>query len=208
MSNDHWNGIYRTRPDHELGWYESTASTLDDVLDLLNGPHASVIDVGAGTSRLVDGLLGAGYRDLTVLDISAAALDATSARLAAATSSEATAALSVSLLEADVTGFYPDRRWDLWHDRAVFHFLVDDAQRAGYVAGIDRALDSNGHAIIATFAESGPESCAGLAVRRYSEATLAAEFDGVLECIGSRTTTAGAINGDRRPYTVCRFSKT
>lgn len=125
-----------------------------------------MIDIGGGTSRLAAALLARGLRDVTVLDLSQAALDAARARLG-------TGGDGVTWIAADVTRWTPTRRYDLWHDRAAFHFLVDPADRAAYLVRLDRALVPGGHALIATFALDGPERCSGLPVVRYSPETLA-----------------------------------
>ncbi|MEO7217698.1 MAG: class I SAM-dependent methyltransferase [Gemmatimonadaceae bacterium] len=136
--------------------------------------ESSIIDVGAGASRLVDGLLERGYRSVTVLDVSAAALDHAQRRLATVA---ADAAGSVTWHNADVlTAELPESEFDVWHDRAVFHFLTDATDRAAYTAQVRRALRPHGYVIIATFAEDGPTRCSGLDVHRYSPDALQREF--------------------------------
>jgi SAM-dependent methyltransferase len=128
-----------------------------------------IIDVGGGASRLVDHLLAAGHTDLTVLDISEAALERAGARLGKA-------ALKVNWLVADITAWKPRRLYRLWHDRAAFHFLTEPADRGAYRRALDAALTPGGAAIVASFALDGPERCSGLPVQRYSRETLAAEL--------------------------------
>ncbi|WP_375263154.1 class I SAM-dependent methyltransferase [Palleronia sp.] len=163
----HWERVYVEKNDTEVSWHqEKPVPSLD--LAKLAGINASseVIDVGGGTSRFVDGLLAQGVENLTVLDISEHALAAARARLGPHSN-------NVSWIAADVTTWSPDRQYDLWHDRAVFHFLTGAADRAAYVDRLYAALRPNGHAIIATFALDGPERCSGLPVVRYSPETLA-----------------------------------
>lgn len=131
---------------------------------------AHILDVGAGASVLVDDLLDAGYHNLSVLDISAAALKVAQARLGSAAS-------RVNWIEADITKLeLPEASIDVWHDRAVFHFLTDAADRQRYVQTVQHAVKPGGHVIIATFAEDGPLKCSGLDIVRYSPETLHQEF--------------------------------
>jgi len=132
-------------------------------------PADPIIDVGGGASRLVDHLLAAGHKDLTVLDISEAALERAGARLGKA-------ALKVNWLVADISTWKPRRLYRLWHDRALFHFLTEPADRTAYRRALDAALAPGGTAIVASFALDGPERCSGLPVQRYSPETLTAEL--------------------------------
>lgn len=167
----HWEAVYRGKGERETSWFREHLDTSLALIDGLALDRATpVIDVGGGRSTLVDDLLARGYTDLSVLDLSESALAQARDRLGAA---GATVAWHV----ADVmNAALPDAHYGLWHDRAVFHFLVDDAARAAYVAQAARALRPGGHAIIATFAPDGPEKCSGLPVRRYAAAELAAAF--------------------------------
>ncbi len=189
----HWDRVYEGAASEQLGWHQSQIATAGLVTSH-STPSASVIDVGGGDSRLVDALLDLGYGDLTVLDLSRLALDRAQARLGA--SSE-----RVAWLHADLTDWTPDREWDLWHDRAVFHFLTDAADRAAYVGAACAALSATGVIIVATFGLDGPETCAGLPVCRYDEASLVAEFD-----VGCEVLWAGPLppvstsEGDQRPF--------
>lgn len=167
----HWEGVYRVKAERETSWYrEHLATSLTLVDGLALDTATPVIDVGGGRATLVDDLLARGWTDLSVLDLSEAALAQARERLGAA-------GASVAWHVADATrAALPEAHYGLWHDRAVFHFLVDDAARAAYVAQAARAVRPGGYAVIATFAPDGPEKCSGLAVRRYSAAELAAAF--------------------------------
>ncbi len=164
---DHWQRRYIENAEDELSWFESEpAISLDLIKQLGLGQETSIIDIGGGASRLTDALLRSGWQDLSVLDISAAALQITKTRLGVV-------AQTVNWIVADVTSWKIERTFDLWHDRAAFHFLTDPADRAAYVANMATALRPGGHAIIATFAPDGPEKCSGLPIVRYDGRALA-----------------------------------
>jgi SAM-dependent methyltransferase len=163
MASDatHWNERYRSTGVDAVSWYEEDPTTSLELLRSLGvEPDASVIDVGGGASTLVDHLLAAGHRDVTVLDVSDVALAAARARLGEDA--------SVTWIVADLCDWEPSRTWDVWHDRAVLHFLVDEDDRAAYCDLLRRSLVPEGALVIGTFAEDGPTECSGLPVRRYS----------------------------------------
>lgn len=163
----HWETVHSTRGDAEVSWFQASPEPSLRMMERAEiGPSASVIDIGAGASRLVDALLERGFRSIAVLDLSAAALARTRDRLGAR-------AAEVDWIVADATTWVPTARYDLWHDRAAFHFLTEEAQRTAYVERLRAALRPGGHAIIATFALDGPERCSGLPVVRYDGETLA-----------------------------------
>lgn len=185
----HWNAAYAEKSETGVSWFQEVpAQSLASIADA--NPQGSVIDVGGGASRLVDTLLDARRGDLTVLDISAVALDSAKVRLGAH-------AASVRWICADITQWKPDRQWDIWHDRAVFHFLTEEPAQDAYIAALTAATRPGSAAIIATFAPSGPQQCSGLPVRRYSPADLAqrlgqafALYDGAAE---NHVTPWGAV---------------
>jgi 2-polyprenyl-3-methyl-5-hydroxy-6-metoxy-1,4-benzoquinol methylase len=167
----HWEKVYAAKPATSVSWYQEHAECS---LALLNNTgitkSAAIIDVGGGASTLVDDLLAEGYSDVTVLDLSASALSAAKKRLGAL-------AVKVQWLEADVTeADLPSHRYDVWHDRAVFHFLTEPQQRQAYVEKVFHSVKPGGHVIVATFAEDGPTQCSGLPVMRYSADELHAQF--------------------------------
>ena len=158
----HWNSVYDTKSAHEVSWYqERPEKSLDLIEGAGIGPADAVIDVGGGASTLVDTLLDRGYRDLTVLDVSASALRQSQERLG-------TRATGVTWTVTDVTRFKPGRQYRAWHDRAVLHFLTEAPDRARYVEVLKSALELGAYAILATFGPDGPEKCSGLPVRRYT----------------------------------------
>ena len=149
----HWEEVYGTRAPTEVSWFEADpATSLEMIAAAKVEPGTAIIDVGGGASTLVDVLVARGYRDLTVLDVSQTALDVARARLG----EDAT---KVRWVAHDLLTWRPPRRFGLWHDRAVFHFLVAPDQRAAYLAVLHAALEPGGSAIVATFAENGPEMC-------------------------------------------------
>ncbi len=167
----HWQRIYGTKSPEETSWYEPhLLSSLDWITSTTKDKAASIIDVGGGQSTLVDDLLAIGHRALTVLDLASAAIEKSQERLGPA-------AESVVWLVGDVTTVaLPARTYDVWHDRAVFHFLIDPEQRAAYVRQVASALTSDGQVVIATFGPEGPQKCSGLPTRRYDEKLLQYEF--------------------------------
>jgi len=170
-SKEHWDSVYRTRASEQVSWYQPH---LDRSLAFLEatglGRDARVIDVGGGASTFVDDLLDRGYTNVTVLDLSAAALDVAKGRLGSRAS-------QVKWICADVTDpQLPSEAYDFWHDRAVFHFLREPAARARYVSAVRRMLKPGGHIVVATFGPHGPEKCSGLDVMRFTPEALHAEF--------------------------------
>ena len=195
----HWEGVYGRRALDEVSWYQARP---EKSLDLIRasgvGPEAPIIDVGAGASFLVDELLSTGFRDVTVLDISSEVLLKLRERLGRR-------AERVTLVQADVRAFRPTRRYAVWHDRAVFHFLVDQKDRARYVGVLKDALEPGGHAIIATFGPEGPERCSGLPVQRYSADSLARALGPGFELVESFLDLHRTPSGASQQFLFCRF---
>ncbi|WP_315928697.1 class I SAM-dependent methyltransferase [Mesorhizobium sp. SP-1A] len=163
---DHWNGAYADKGEQGVSWFEQRPeSSIELIEELAGDAKVSVIDIGGGASRLVDAGLARGW-SMAVLDISRKALDIARKRLGKQ-------AEKVEWITADVTQWRPGRSYDVWHDRAAFHFLTEAEDRAAYIANMRAALKPGGHAIIATFAADGPQRCSGLPVRRYDPAELA-----------------------------------
>lgn len=164
----HWERVYATKQDGDTSWHQPVPEESLAMLDRLGvGPADAVVDVGGGTSSLVDQLLARGHRDLTVLDVSAGALERTRQRLGSA-------ADAVRFVASDVTVWRPSRRFDVWHDRAVLHFLTAEPRRAAYLRVLRAAVPVGGAVVVATFAEDGPEQCSGLPVIRCSGPDLVA----------------------------------
>ena len=201
----HWDEVYGARSEDALTWFEATpAVSLDLVREYLQ-PGEPFIDIGAGASRLVDVLREEGFGSLTVLDLSAAALAVRRQRLGPR-------ADDVAWIEADITTWEPDRYYAVWHDRVVFHFLTAAEDRAGYARALSAALRPGGIAIIATFADDGPEMCSGLPVVRYAPETLAQELDRLLpgrfEKCDARRHMHITPKGNRQSFQYSVFRKT
>lgn len=189
MTESHWQGVYRRSREDEVSWFQAVPETSLRMIEALElDPYARILDVGGGVSRLPDELLRAGYRHITVMDITEEALRQGQARLGER-------ARLVEWIAADVTSFQPDTTWDVWHDRAVFHFLVTEEARAAYRRAMASALRAEGNVIIATFGPRGPEKCSGLPVVRYDPEGLAAALGGGLRLchteLEQHTTPAG-----------------
>lgn len=166
----HWQHIYETSDDEELSWFETVPSlSLDLLLAPSLSPDMTIVDVGGGSSRLVDSLLDRGFTDVTVLDISDAALERSKRRLGER-------ADSVHWVVADVVRWEPSRKFAAWHDRALFHFLTTNRQRWDYRSTMENAVLPGGIVVIGTFSTFGPERCSGLPVQRYSAMSLAEEL--------------------------------
>ena len=166
----HWENIYRTKQSQEVSWTQEVPKiSLDFVRSFKLPKTASIIDIGGGDSKLADFLLDAGYEDVTVLDISGAALERAEQRLGSR-------ADKIKWVEQDITRIDPPTRFDLWHDRAAFHFLTEIEQINKYLSIARKSINDGGYAVIGTFSADGPEKCSGLPIRRYDEQTLAAAF--------------------------------
>jgi len=201
---DHWEQVYRTTLPTQVSWYQSHAlRSLDLIRRVSPPPNGPIIDVGGGASSLVDDLLDAGYRDLTVLDLSATALAAAQARLASR-------AAHIRWIEADILEvLLPVARYAVWHDRAVFHFLTTSADRARYVAQVRRVVRPGGFVLIATFADDGPTRCSGLDVVRYSPESLHGEFGAGFRLETSEREEHLTPGGARQAfmYNLCRVQE-
>jgi SAM-dependent methyltransferase len=162
----HWQAVYRDRDPEQVSWYQENPERSAQLIESAGlPPSGRIIDVGGGASRLVDRLMDAGYSDLTVLDLSAVALAYAGERLGAR-------AGEVTWIEADVINHQFERGFDLWHDRAVFHFLCEAGERQAYVDQVRATVAPGGHVILATFGLDGPEQCSGLPIERYGPESL------------------------------------
>jgi SAM-dependent methyltransferase len=193
MSNrTHWENVYQTKAVETVSWFQEHAErSLALIQSIGDSRSASIIDVGAGASTLVDDLLTDGYENISVLDLSSEALSLAGKRLGPK-------GRDVKWIVGDIcSAELPERAYDIWHDRAVFHFLTDPADRHAYVSQVMKAVRPGGHVIVATFGLDGPEKCSGLPVKRYSPDGLHGEFGPAFELIEhtqeAHTTPMGSI---------------
>ena len=195
---EHWEAVYRSRRPAEVSWYQAEAALSARLIGAMTPERESaIIDVGGGASVLAGTLARIGYTNLTVLDISAAAL-------AAARSELAGGAGAIQWIEADVlTAELPAAGFAFWHDRAVFHFLDSAADRSAYVALAARAVAPGGHLLVATFAEDGPSRCSGLDVIRYAPDALHAEFEPAFMAVEAHREAHRTPAGVTQSFTYC-----
>ncbi len=168
---EHWETVYQTKQSDAVSWFQEHATqSLELIRSVRPSSNSTIIDVGGGASTLVDDLLNSGHSNVSVLDLSTSALDVARKRLGIAGE-------SVTWISGDIcTVKLPDSRYDIWHDRAVFHFLTNPVDRAAYVQQVMKSVKPGGHVIVATFAPDGPEQCSGLPVARYAPGELHQEF--------------------------------
>jgi SAM-dependent methyltransferase len=198
----HWEEVYSSKPADGVSWFQEHA---DRSLRLIRGTSlpqsASIIDVGGGASTLVDDLLRAGYSSVTVLDLSGAALQAAQKRLGPL-------AGQVHWIDGDITTIeLPVHAYDIWHDRAVFHFLTSKREREAYVKAVLRAVKPGGYVIVATFAEDGPTQCSGLPVMRYRHDELHAEFGAPFTLLGHEKEKHHTPFGTVQSFVYCYCRK-
>lgn len=197
----HWNNVYQSKAPSEVSWYQSSP---DVSLTLIRNSGVAlsnrILDVGGGASLLAEALLRRGHMAITVVDIAMPALDAAKRRLGSD-------AARIDWVVADVTGWHPEDGCDVWHDRAVFHFLVEPEDRRGYMAALRTALSLGGTVILATFALDGPERCSGLPVRRYSPEMLAAELGDGFALVETIREDHLTPTGAMQRFVYCRFRR-
>jgi SAM-dependent methyltransferase len=199
----HWENVYTTKSENEVSWFQqSPAPSLELIVQVGAVSNSAIIDIGGGASRLVDNLIEQEFQDVTVLDLSGAALAAAKSRLE---SRLGTRAERVNWIVADATTFEPAKPYDIWHDRAAFHFLTDEKDRTAYIARLKRGLKIGGHAIIATFALDGPEKCSGLPVARYDSASLGQALGTAFELVHTQRHEHATPWGSRQIFQFSVF---
>lgn len=197
----HWQTVYKTKGENEVSWFqENPATSLRLIADAKASTGSAIIDIGGGASRLVDALVGRGFQSLAVLDISAAALATAKARLGASGD-------TIDWIISDVTQWCPAKRYDIWHDRAAFHFLTDAADKSAYVDRLKSAVVPGGQAIIGTFALDGPEKCSGLTVQRYDAKSLADTLGSAFELADHFTEAHRTPSGAIQHFQFSRFRR-
>ncbi len=199
---DHWNAAYLTRGMEGVSWFQAEPTRSLDLIRVLEiAPSTSVIDVGGGASVLVDRLLASGFTDVTLLELSSAALKASRERIGKSD--------QVTWLPEDILTWKPDKHYGLWHDRAVFHFLTDPSERQRYLETMWSAIEPGGKLAIATFADDGPEYCSGLPVARYSADDLLAVLGDRFEVQETQRELHTTPAGTTQPFTWlagrCRY---
>ncbi|NIN10132.1 MAG: methyltransferase domain-containing protein [Gemmatimonadales bacterium] len=198
---EHWNGVYQSRDSAELSWYEPEPGVSLQLIEAAGlGPEARILDVGGGTSTLIDCLLQRGYRHLGLLDVSPTSIEICRARLGER-------AVDVEWLVQDVTTFRSSHPWDLWHDRAVFHFLTDKHDQLAYSDALLSAITTGGQVVIATFGPQGPLKCSGLDVCRYDARSLQARLRGDFELLNEQVVDHTTPAGTTQQFLYCRFRR-
>ena len=198
QTKEHWEKVYSTKAATQVSWFQEHAAMSLQLITRHNVPlSAAIIDVGGGASTLVDDLLDAGYRQITVLDLSGAALATAQARLGERASLVQWREANVLEVEMPAQGF------DVWHDRAVFHFLTTEQERQAYVQQVLRAVKPGGLVIVATFAEDGPTQCSGLPVMRYDANDLHAQFGAPFATLGHEKESHMTPGGNEQKFVYC-----
>jgi SAM-dependent methyltransferase len=197
----HWENIYQTKQLKDVSWYQPVPVTSLNYLKEFNvAKEAKIIDVGGGDSFFVDHLLDLGYTDITVLDISAAALEKAKQRLG-------NRANKVKWIVSDAATFVPTEKYDFWHDRAAFHFLTKDNEINSYIQIIQNNLQPNGILIVGTFSEQGPKKCSGIEIKQYSETSMAEKFKPYFEKINCLTVDHKTPGDTIQNFIFCSFKK-
>lgn len=197
----HWDDIYQTKELKDLSWFQPTPETSLNFFKKFNVPAtAKIIDIGGGDSLLVDHLLDLGYQNISVLDISAVAIDRAKQRLGKR-------ANKVKWIVADVTIFKPTEKYDFWHDRAAFHFLTDEQEISNYLETAQQNINQSGILVIATFSEQGPKKCSGIEIKQYSETTMTDGLKKFFEKIKCITVVHKTSFGTIQNFVFCSFRK-
>jgi ubiquinone/menaquinone biosynthesis C-methylase UbiE len=197
----HWETIYQTKELQDVSWFQPTPETSLSFLKQFNIPTtAKIIDIGGGDSFLVDNLLDLGYQDITVLDISAVALDKAKQRLG-------DRADKVKWIVADAATFRPTEKYDFWHDRAAFHFLTQEQEIESYLDTVQKSIQPTGVLIIGTFSEQGPKKCSGIEIKQYSETTITDRLTKFFEKIRCITVDHKTPFDTIQNFIFCSFRK-
>ena len=197
----HWQNVYQTKGERDVSWFQEVPTISLDLIRATGvGPDAPIIDIGGGASRLVDALVSEGFRSISVLDVSDKALATSRERLGPR-------AKNVTWIVADVTAWHPDKTYDVWHDRAAFHFLTEPADRAAYAECARKAVRPGGHIIIGTFAPDGPERCSGLPVLRHDATSIGEVLGPSFKLIESRRHDHQTPGGSMQRFQFSRFQR-
>ena len=170
-TRQHWENVYKAKAENEVSWFQQYPVISMKFIETLNLPtDAIIIDIGGGDSHFAEALLDKGYNNIYVLDISVSAIERAKQRLGEKAS-------TIHWIVSDVTEFKPPVRFDLWHDRAAFHFLTSEDKICNYISIAENAIKKDGYMLIGTFSESGPKKCSGLEIKQYSEASMSIRFE-------------------------------
>jgi ubiquinone/menaquinone biosynthesis C-methylase UbiE len=201
MNTKHWDEVYKKKADKEVSWFQEVPEVSLQLIDEFQlDKSASVIDIGGGDSRLVDHLLNRGFSDISILDISAVALDKAKDRLKDKLT-------NIHFIASDITQFKPTKKYKLWHDRATFHFLTELDQVQRYLEIAHDSLEVGGYLIISTFSKSGPEKCSGLNISQYSQEDLKKLFGRFFSNIKCLENTHETPWGAKQDFVYCGFRK-
>ena len=196
---NHWEAVYETKQPNEVSWtQEKPETSLDFIREIHLEKSSKIIDIGGGDSKLVDFLLDEGYENITVLDISANALERAKKRLGKKSE-------KVNWIVSDISEFEPETTYDIWHDRATFHFLTTEKQVEKYLEITGKWV--TGFLIIGTFSEIGPKKCSGLDIKQYSESELEKQFSNRFKKLKCKTENHITPFGTKQNFTFCVFEK-
>lgn len=197
----HWNEVYEQKQITEVSWYEPMPETsLSFITECKLEKDAAIIDVGGGDSFLAEFLVAQGFSDITVLDISEKAIERAKERLGEK-------AEEIKWIVADASEFTPEKKYDLWHDRAAFHFLTEEGQVQNYLKNVSEAVKPGGYVIIGCFSEEGPKTCSGLEIKQYSIDKLQQLFAGSFSTMSCKNVEHHTPSGATQDFTFCSFRK-
>lgn len=198
---EHWNKVYDSKTPTEVSWYEPMPETsLNYITECKLDNDAAIIDIGGGDSFLAEFLLAKGFTDVTVVDISEKAIERAKKRLGER-------AEEIKWIVADASEFKPERQYDLWHDRAAFHFLTEDEQVQNYLQTVKRSVKPGGFLVIGTFSENGPKKCSGIEIRQYSVSQMQDLFSDDFTTMSCKNIDHTTPSGGIQNFTFCSFRK-
>jgi SAM-dependent methyltransferase len=201
VDSNYWNSIYQKKDEKEVSWFQETPAKSLELIDSFQFPHdANIIDIGGGDSRLVDHLIAREFNKISVLDISGASLAKLKDRLG-------DDAEKITYIETDILNFKPTMHYQLWHDRAAFHFLTTLEQVEKYLQIANDAIATNGYLIVSTFSKSGPEKCSGLSITQYSEEELKKLFGKFFQNVKCFEDSHQTPWGSQQDFVYCGFKK-
>lgn len=198
---EHWENIYSTKEKDEVSWFQLVPFTSLDLISKTHSPlDAKIVDIGGGDSFLAEHLLARGYKYISVVDISAKAIERAKANLGPL-------ANAIQWYVSDIVHFESERKFDIWHDRAVFHFLTKDEDIDIYKALVKKSVKQNGYFILGTFSEQGPTKCSGIEIKQYSKESMQALFQDDFTCIQAFNEDHSTPFDTKQNFTFCLFQK-